>query len=459
MFCLTNTIAQSDPSLQELINKIKDASSLALLILAALQLGRGVAVKVAEEVLNERGQAPDEGGVCSTCGQPLESKGLKRREMMTLLGLVKWRRRVRGCPGKCTTGQVAPSDAVLGLLPYQRTSLEVQWLSCALAVFVPFEIAAVLFELLTGVKVESKSIWSWVQQSGQRAMTQMEGQLAALTQGELPEEEALAAATKNLPLLIGADGVMTPFRPQAGSAKGKTVWREVKVGVLARLGERVTKAGQRVTHLTQRRLVAVLGDIDALSPCLWLEAVRQGVLSSPQVVWLADGGRGFWRLFEERFVTAGLIGTLTGILDFYHATQNLWKGGKAWLDGRTQRARDWFKSARHLLRQGKSNEVLADLEAALALEGLPAPAHQTLTNLYHYLDKHRDHIDYAKFKELGLPLGSGIVESACKWLIQQRFKGVGMRWSEDGFNHLLHLRLAWVNGRFNDLFVLAVPPN
>jgi hypothetical protein len=45
-----------------------------------------------------------------------------------------------------------------------------------------------------------------------------------------------------------------------------------------------------------------------------------------------------------------------------------------------------------------------------------------------------------------------MVESACKWLIQQRFKGTGMRWSEDGFNHLLHLRLAWVNHRFDALF-------
>lgn len=43
-------------------------------------------------------------------------------------------------------------------------------------------------------------------------------------------------------------------------------------------------------------------------------------------------------------------------------------------------------------------------------------------------------------------------ESACKWLIQQRFKGTGMRWSEPGFNHLLHLRLAWVNQRFDLLF-------
>lgn len=454
MSCLSETIAQSEPSLQEWMDKIKNAPSLALLILAALQLGRIVAVKVVAEILNERGQAPDEGGECSGCGQPLESKGLKRREMMTLLGVVKWRRRVRGCPGSCASGQVAPSDVALGLQPYQRTSLEVKWLACALAVFVPFEIAAVLFELLAGVKVERKSIWSWVQHSGQRAMTRLEAQLAALTQGNLPDEEAMTVTTKALPLLLGADGVMAPFRPQTGSAKGKTVWREVKVGILVRLGQRLTKTGQQVTHLTQRRLVAVLGDIDELKPRLWLEAVRQGVLSSPQVVWLSDGGRGFWRLFEQRFAKYA-----TGILDFYHAAQNLWKGSKAWLDGRTQQAHTWFRTARRLLRQGQAHEVLTDIEAALALEGLPDSAYQTLTNLYHYLDKHRDHIDYAKFKELGLPIGSGMVESACKWLIQQRFKGVGMRWSEDGFNHLLHLRLAWVNGRFDDLFPLTAPPN
>lgn len=43
-----------------------------------------------------------------------------------------------------------------------------------------------------------------------------------------------------------------------------------------------------------------------------------------------------------------------------------------------------------------------------------------------------------------------MAESFCKWLIQQRFKGV--RWSEDGFNHLLILRVVWVNQRFDDLF-------
>ena len=78
-------------------------------------------------------------------------------------------------------------------------------------------------------------------------------------------------------------------------------------------------------------------------------------------------------------------------------------------------------------------------------------------DFYNYLDKHRDHIQYDKLKEMGLPIGSGLVESTCKWLIQQRFKGVGMRWSEDGFNHLLHLRLAWVNGRFDPFFSSSTP--
>lgn len=373
--------------------------------------------------------------------------------MLTLIGWVKWWRRRGGCPNGCKIGQVVPLDKVLGLQPYQRTSLEVKWLASVVAVFVSFETAAVLLGLLTGVKVCPKSIWLWVQEAGQRAMVQLQAQLQALAGGSLPPEEPRAAEMEALPLLLGADGVMVPFRPEEGKPKGKTVWREVKVAVLARLSTGVNKVGQRVTRLKQRRLVAVLGDIDALKARLWLEAIRQGLLHRPKVVWLADGGRGFWRLFDER-----LAQYATGILDFYHAAQNLWKGAKSWLDGRTQQARDWFTTARRRLHRGQANEVLTDLQAALELEGLPDSTRDTLTNLYNYLDKHRDHMDYAKFKELGLPIGSGMVESACKWLIQQRFKGVGMRWSEDGFNHLLHLRLAWVNGRFDDLFPLVVPP-
>ncbi len=452
MSCLKTSIPQVASSLQELVTAMEHASSLGVMMLVAWRLARQLAVKLVEEELTRRAQRPTEWPNCEKCGRKLESKGFVERQLTGLIGTVRWERREGRCPARCEIGQVAPLDTELGLQPNQRTSAGLKRAACALAVFVPFEIAAVLLSLLTEVVVSPGSIWNWVQGAGQEAMNRLKRQLEALENGRMPDED-VEAAVASLPLLVGADGVMVPFRPDGGKPNGRIVWREVKVAVLARLSQRITHTGEQASQLVHRRLVAVLGSIDDLSPRLWLEATRQGILSAKTVVWLCDGGRGFWRLFRDRFEKHA-----QGILDFYHAAQNLWKGAKAWLDGRTKRSRQWFAQARRKLRRGKANEVLADIQAALALEGLPDSARKTLQNLYDYLDTHRDHIDYARFKELGLPIGSGLVESACKWLIQQRFKGVGMRWSEDGFNHLLHLRLAWVNGRFDDLFALAASP-
>jgi hypothetical protein len=179
-------------------------------------------------------------------------------------------------------------------------------------------------------------------------MAQVADELAGLAAGTLPLAEPLAAELAALPLIIGADGVMVPFRPLPGTPPGKTRWREVKVAILARLGERLTRHGQRVTGLAQRRLVAVLGTIAELTPRLWLEAIRQQVHTAVRVVWLSDGGRGFWTVFQRCFPALGA----TAILDFYPAAQNLYKGAAAWLDGRTRACQQWFAGLRHRLRHG-----------------------------------------------------------------------------------------------------------
>jgi hypothetical protein len=287
---------------------------------------------------------------------------------------------------------------------------------------------------------------------GQREMEYWQAQLEQLAQGEIPLGDP--PPQSDAPLLIGGDGVMVPFRPQGGNPQGRVRWREIKVGIVAWWTTHHTRRGQVVRRLPGRRLTAVLGDIAALAPRLYLTALIVGLESAAQVAWLSDGGRGFWGLYEHWFAP-----DTTGILDFYHAAQNLWKAAAAWWDGRTKRAKDWFGQSRHQLRHGAADAVIQDLANALALQELPDSVRTTIAQVHDYLSNHQDHIDYARFKQLGLPLGSGMVESACKWLIQQRFKGVGMRWSEAGFNHLLHLRLAWVNGEFDDLFSFEASPN
>ena len=64
------------------------------------------------------------------------------------------------------------------------------------------------------------------------------------------------------------------------------------------------------------------------------------------------------------------------------------------------------------------------------------------------ITKHQEHIHYEQFKQMDFPIGSGLVEITCKWLVEQRFKGFEICCSEAGFNYLLHMRLAWVNPTF-----------
>jgi hypothetical protein len=388
MLCLMDSIRDDDPSVPYLLRVLEDAGSLTALILAAWQVARVLAVQLVEMVLDERAHQPTAWPPCLACGASVRRKGFATRQITSVLGVIRWQRRVGRCPQGCASPQVAPLDEALGVQPHQRTSGELQCLGCALAVFMPFATAARLLGWYCGGVVSPRAVWCWVQAAGHQAMEHLHGELAAVTRGDEPTPEPLTAEVAALPLALGADGVMVPFRPDAGAPQGKIRWREVKVGVLARRGQHRTRTGQVVTRLTQRRLVAVLGDIDALKPRLWLAALRQGLRNAPQVVWLSDGGRGLWRLFDECFAPYA-----TGILDFYHAAQNLWKSAAAWLDGRTTQARRWFTWARHRLRYGHPDGVLGDLVEALDVEGMPDTARDTVATVYAYLKRHRAHSD------------------------------------------------------------------
>lgn len=178
---------------------------------------------------------------------------------------------------------------------------------------------------------------------GKQAVTRMKLQLQDLANGQSPQVAALNATVKAMPLIIAADGVTVTFRPQPKTPTGKIVWQEVKVTLLTRLGKRQTQTGKTVTRLHQRRLVAVLGDINDLKPRLQLEALSQGATTATQVVWISDGARGFWRLYRECFAEHAI-----GILDFYHAVQHLWQAAVAYSDGNPARTPQmWFARMRH----------------------------------------------------------------------------------------------------------------
>ena len=227
---------------------LQKSQSLVAMVWTAWLFGIAIANLLLSQELVRRASAPTHWPNCPKCNCRLRSKGMSPRQIQTLVGLVNFERRVGRCRNGCQGVLKVPLDQELGLNPYQQTSQEVVQLACLLAVFVPFETATVLLQRLTGVRLSVTTIWNWVQSAGQKAMEQLQQDLELLASGIEPKEEKLLPKIKQMPLIIGADGVMVPIRPQKKTPKGRTIWREVKVAILARLQQRINSKGK--THLS-----------------------------------------------------------------------------------------------------------------------------------------------------------------------------------------------------------------
>lgn len=283
LWLVIEQLFDDEPEWQKLCQKLQDSSTLTALVLTAWQMGQWFARAIVEQQLQNRANALTQWQPCSVCHVPLHSKGFAKRRVLTLVGWVEWQRRVGRCRHHCSGSQVIPFDDVLGIAAYQQTSTELVRLGSLLAVFLPFEVAAWMLLQLTGITVSHDTIWQWVQRAGQKAMAQLESQLQDLAIGQSPQLESLDAMLSAMPLIIAADGVTVPFRSLPKTPKGKIIWTEIKVALLARFGRHSTSSGKQTTKLHQRRFVAVLGDIDHLKSRLQLEALRQGAATASLV--------------------------------------------------------------------------------------------------------------------------------------------------------------------------------
>ena len=442
-------LERDHPEWSEDWTRFKTSSTLASLVWNALQLSLLFARMIVEAELSRRAKHPTDWPDCPICGRRYHSKGFVSRRLNTLIGEIRWSRRVGRCPKHCPGSSCVPLDHALGLAAHQKTGNGLKRLGVLLCVMLPYEMAGYLLSQWSGLQVSDSTLWNWVQQVGRQAAAQMDEQLKAYENTATVDADELDAQLQSLCLAISADGVMAPFRPHPKTPAGKTVYKEVKIGLFARLHTYINTKGKQVTRLLHRRVVAHMGEIHHFSALMGLESQKQSIQDAPRSVWICDGGKGFWGLFRRQFAKKGSV----AILDFYHAAGHLWKAAKAVFDGRTTLAQSLYEQWRHQLRHGDHFSVLRQLSHLINTDGIFSDAEmKALIEVQSYFQSHFKHIHYHQFHQQDLPLGSGMIESACKWLIQQRFKGTGMRWSDEGFVHLLHLRVLWVNRRFDALF-------
>ena len=104
MPCLIDTIRETNPEWQTMFDELAKATTLSLLIIAAWQLARVLTVRLVEETVTRRAQAKTESELCPKCEKRLQSKGFKPRQIKSIIGDIKWQRRLGRCANKCAIG-------------------------------------------------------------------------------------------------------------------------------------------------------------------------------------------------------------------------------------------------------------------------------------------------------------------------------------------------------------------
>ena len=143
-------------------------------------------------------------------------------------------------------------------------------------------------------------------------------------------------------------------------------------------------------------------------------------------------------------------------LDIRHLEEKLWKTGRAFYAEGSEELENWVEEKRAFLYKGCASELLCELKELKKLSSRRAKRdqgkRQALSKLIQYMEKRLDMMDYKKLIDEDLPIATGIVEGAARYVVGERMDCSGMRWIPGRAEALLHLRCIELNGEWDRFF-------
>lgn len=133
-------------------------------------------------------------------------------------------------------------------------------------------------------------------------------------------------------------------------------------------------------------------------------------------------------------------GTVTIVLDLFHAIEYLWKAGHAFCGEEGDAAEHWVTHRLRMLLEGKVSDVARGMRQAATKVGLTGSKRKAVDTAAGYLLKNKRFMRYDTYLEAGLPIGSGAAEGACHHLAKDRMERTGMSWLKENAEAVLKLR-------------------
>jgi hypothetical protein len=179
------------------------------------------------------------------------------------------------------------------------------------------------------------------------------------------------------------------------------------------------------------------------------EALRRDPGLVRRWVVLVDGNRDQLRRIKRAAQRIGV--QITIVLDVVHVLEYLWRAAYAFQSAGTDEAETWVENRFLALLSGRSGgDVAKSLRQMIKSHALDTKAAKPVERAAKYLVRNTDLLHYDRALAEGLPIATGVIEGACRYLIQDRMGRTGARWSLAGAEAVLRLRALRTSGDFDD---------
>jgi hypothetical protein len=430
--------------------------------------GREVLRQLLQGWLESRGPGDVGPALVDQDGVRRTPRRLHSRALESLFGTVQVERLGYGAPGQKS---LHPLDAALNL-PEERYSH-------ALRKKVAVEVARSSFEEVveaivehTGARVPKRQAEELCQRAAQdfeafytqcRAQPQAPppaaGSIVVLTtdgKGVPMRKEALRAQTRK-----AAEGRAHKLRTRLSKGEKRHRKRMATVAAVYSIAPYVRRADDIVRELTPVQAVRPERRPQPQGTRVWASVSQEprtviaemfdeagGHDPAGQHPWviLVDGQEHQLRLIRQEIKRRRRPVTL--ILDLFHVLESLWAAAFAFHAEGSAEAEGWVHMQLLAILRGRVSQVAAAMRRSATVRAFTGSKRVAVDTCADYLLKYRTMLRYDQYLAAGYPIGTGVIEGACRYLVKDRMERTGARWTLQGAEAVLRLRALWTNGDF-----------
>jgi hypothetical protein len=429
--------------------------------------GRELMRQLLQAHLNLRGPGESVGPVRDAAGEKCSRQQLHERELETIFGTVTVSRTGYGAEGKPS---LHPLDGALNL-PAEKYSHEVRRRVAIEAAKNAFDEGVQTLETYTGAHVPK------------RQFEELVGLAAQDFEAFYEQRQAYSRAAPHTGsiLVLTVDGKGVVMLPEDLRAATRRAAVKRDKSFTARLAQ-----GRRL-HAKRMASVAAVYTIepfvrtpeDILGPAdnapeeaarprpehkrVWasLERTPEEVITAMfdeaeyrdprhQKTWVALVDGNLTQLDIMQKVARQRNIALHILVDFIHVAQYVWKASWAFYPADRESQDAWVLPRLLEILRGKAGYVAGGMRRSATLQSLKTTDRKPVDNCADYLLHYAPYLRYDEALAAGLPIATGVIEGACRHLVEDRMNVTGARWSLDGGEAVLRLRALRSSGDFDE---------